>query len=104
MGQHQRLHVVEAVLDVAQVGQDQVDAGFVMAREQHPAIDDQQSAEMLENGHVAADFADAAQCGHPQAPWGQRPWRFEFRIHYRSTAAARMSAASASSWSAVAGT
>jgi hypothetical protein len=40
--QHQRLHVVEAVLDVAQIGQDQVDAGLVVAGEQHPAVDDQQ--------------------------------------------------------------
>ena len=38
--EHQRLDVVEAVLDVAQVGQDQVDAGLVVAREQHPAVDD----------------------------------------------------------------
>ncbi len=102
--QHQRLHVVEPVLDVAQIGQDQVDAWLVVTGEQHPAIDDQQTAEMLENRHVAADFADAAQCGHPQAPRGQRPRRFEFLVHYRSTAAARMSAASASICSAVAGT
>ena len=104
MGQHQCLHLVEAVLDVAQIGQDQVDAGLVVAREQHPAVDDQESAEMLENRHVAADFADAAQRGHPQTPRGQRPRRFEVCVHYRSTAAARISAASASICSAVAGT
>ena len=43
----------------------QVDTGLVVVREQHAAIDDQQSAQMLENGHVAADFADSAQRGHP---------------------------------------
>ena len=75
VSEYQRLDVVEAVLDVAQVGQDQVDAGFVVAGEQHAAVDDQQSAEMLENGHVAADFADAAERGHPQATRGQWPRR-----------------------------
>ena len=96
MGQHQRLDVVETILDLTQVGQDQVDAGLVVAREQYAAIDDQQPAEMLENRHVAADFADATERGDPQASPGQRPRRSEICIHYRSTAAARMSAANAS--------
>ena len=78
VGEHQRLDVVEAILDVAQVGQDQVDARFVVTGEQHAAVDDQQSAEMLENGHVAADFADAAEGRHPQATRGQWPRWFEF--------------------------
>ena len=104
VGQHQRLDIVEAVLDETQVGQDQVDARLVVAGEQHPAVDDQQPAEMLENRHVAADFADATQRGDPQTARGQRPRRCEICVHYRSTAAARMSAASASIWSGVAGT
>ena len=81
VGEHQRLDVVEAVLDVAQVGQDQVDAGLVVGREQHPAVHDQQPAQMLENRHVAADFADATQRGDPQSPWGQWPRRCEFFVH-----------------------
>ena len=96
VGQHQRVDVVEPILDEAQVGQDQVDARFVVAGEQHSAVHDQQPAEMLENRHVAADFADAAQRGDPQTSGDQRSRRFEIRVHYRSTAAARMSAASAS--------
>ena len=39
--EHQGLDVVETMLDVAQVRQDQVHAGFVMGGEQHPAVDDQ---------------------------------------------------------------
>ena len=78
VGEHQRLDLVEAVLDVAQVGQDQVDAGFVVPGEQHPAVDDQQPAEMLENRHVPADFADPAKRGDPQAAGGQWPRWFEF--------------------------
>ena len=76
--EHQRFHVVEAILDVAKVGQYQVDAGFVVTGEQHAAVDDQQSAEMLENGHVAADFADPAQSGDPQASRDQGSRRFQF--------------------------
>ncbi len=66
VGQHQRFDVVEPILDETQVGQDQVDAGLVVSREEHPAVDDQQPAQMLENRHVAADFADAAERGDPQ--------------------------------------
>ena len=81
VGEHQRLDIVEPVLDVAQIRQDQVDARLVVRREQHPAVDDQQPAQMLENGHVAADFADAAQRGDPQTARGQRPRRCEFLVH-----------------------
>ena len=63
--QHQRFDVVKPVFDMAQVGQNQVDAGLVMRGEHHPAVDDQQPAQVFENGHVAADFADAAQCRDP---------------------------------------
>ncbi len=109
--EHQRLDVVEPVLDVPEVRQDQVDAGLVVGGEQHPAVDDQQPAQMLENGHVAADFADAAQRGDPQPTRGQRAgWR-ELCVHVRTppgsprvTEAARMSAASSSICSGVAAT
>jgi hypothetical protein len=36
---------------------------------------------MLENRHVAADFVDSAQRGHPQTTSGQRPWRPKVTIH-----------------------
>ena len=81
VGQHQCLDVIEAILDQTQVGQDQVDTRFVVAGKEHPAVDDQQPTEMLENRHVAADFADAAQRGDPQTSRDQRPRRFEIRIH-----------------------
>ena len=110
VGEHQCLDVVEPVFDVTQIGQDQVDAGLVVGGKHHPAVDDQQAAQMLENGHVSADFADSAQRGHPQTTRGQRTWRLKVYIHLRaplahlSTEAARMSAASASICSAVAAT
>ena len=40
VGEHDRLDVVEAVPQVGEVRQDQVDAGLVLLREQHPAVDD----------------------------------------------------------------
>src|SRR4051812_35071120 len=104
MGDHQGLHVVEAVLDEAQIREDQVDTGLIVSREQHPAVHDQQPAQMLENRHVAADFADATQRCDPQSSGGQRPrWR-EFLVHWRNTVAARISAANASMASGEAGT
>ena len=81
VGEHQRLDVVEPVLDVPEVRKDQVDTRLIVRREQHPAVDDQQPAQMLENGHVAADFADTTQRGDPQSAWGQWPRRCEFFVH-----------------------
>ena len=83
--QHQRLDVVEPVFDVTQIRQDQVDARLVVGGKHHPAVDDQQPAQMLENRHVAADFADSAQRGHPQTTCGQRTWRLKVYIHLRAT-------------------
>ena len=75
VGEHQRLDVLEPILDEAQIRQDEVDPGLVVGGEQHTAVDDQQSAQMLENRHVAADLADSTQRGHPQPTGGQRPGR-----------------------------
>ena len=87
---------------MADVGQDQVDSGLVMAGEQHPAVDDEQPAQVLENRHIATDFADPTERGDTQrtcGKWGRR----KHRLSHRSTAAARISALSSSTWAAVAG-
>ena len=60
------LDVVQPVPDRAEVRKDQVDAGLVGLREEHAAVDDQQPAGVLEDGHVAADLAEAAEGDHPQ--------------------------------------
>ncbi len=52
-------------------GQDQVDPRRVLRGEQHPAIDDEQAPVVLEDRHVAADLADAAERHHAQAALGQ---------------------------------
>ena len=72
VGEHQRLDVVEAVPDRLEVGEDQVDARVVLLGEQHAAVDDQQPAVVLEDGHVPADLAEPAERDDPQAVLGER--------------------------------
>ena len=63
---------------MTQVGQDQVDAGFVMAGEQHPAVDDEQTPEMLgKPSALRPIFTNTAQGGHPQRTRRQRAWRLK---------------------------
>ena len=64
-------HLVEAITDRGEVGQDHVDAGLVLLGEQHPAVDDQQRALVLEHGHVATDLAQPAQGHDAEAVPGQ---------------------------------
>ncbi len=56
-----RLDVVEPVLDVLEVREDQVDAGVVVVGEEHAAVDDEQLAAVLDDGHVPADLTEAAE-------------------------------------------
>ena len=72
--QHQRVNLGEPVFDRPEVRQDQVDTGLVVLREQHPAVDDQEPAVELEDGHVTADPTDAAQRDYTQATFRQRGW------------------------------
>ena len=66
VGQHDADDLVEAVTDPGEVGQDHVDAGLVLLGEENPAVDDQQLALVLEDRHVAADLAEAAERHDPQ--------------------------------------
>ena len=50
-----------------EVRQDQVDSGLLLLGEEHAAVDDQQAAAVLEDRHVAADLAEAAERGDAQA-------------------------------------
>ena len=75
VGQHDRVDQVEPALEVAEVRQDQVDAGLVRLGEQNATVDDEQAAVVLEDGHVAADLAEAAQGDEPQAAFGERRGR-----------------------------
>ena len=65
--------LVEAIPDPGEVRQDHIDAGLVLLREQDSAVDDEQPAGMLEDGHVAPDLTEPAQWDDPKAVPGQ--WR-----------------------------
>src|SRR6478735_6908260 len=71
VGEHDRLDVVEAVTDVAEVRQDQVDARVVVLGEEDAAVDDEQAALRLEDGHVASDLAQPTERDDPQAVVGK---------------------------------
>ena len=71
VGQHQGLHVVQAVFDQMQSRQNQVDAGVVVRGKQHAAVDQQQLAVDLEAGAVASDVAETTQRNHAKGVCGQ---------------------------------
>ena len=60
--EHDRANL--AVAEVAEVGQDQVDAEVLVAREREPGVDDDGLAAELEDGHVLADLAEPAERDH----------------------------------------
>src|SRR3954454_15617108 len=83
VGEDDRLDVVQPVPDVAEVGQDQVDAGLLVVGEQHAAVDDQQLAVVLEHGHVAADLPETSERDDAQAVLGQLGWQAELDVGMR---------------------
>ncbi|MEI5101242.1 hypothetical protein RB200_25205 [Streptomyces sp. PmtG] len=74
------LDVVEAVTDGREIRQDQVDSGLLLLREEHSAVDDQQTPVVLEDRHVPADLAEAAERGDPQAALRELRRCAEFRM------------------------
>ena len=80
VGEDDGLDVVEPVPDVGEVREDQVDAGLVVLGEQHAAVDDEQPAGVLEDGHVAADLAQPAERDDAQAAVGERRRRAELGV------------------------
>ena len=49
------------VAEVREVGQHEVDAEVLVAREREPGVDDDRSPARLVDGHVLADLAEAAE-------------------------------------------
>ena len=74
VGQHQRLDVVQPVGDDVEARQDEIDARVVVLGEQHPAVDDQQLAVVLQHRHVATDVAETAERDDAERSAGER-WR-----------------------------
>ena len=61
-----RLDVVDAVAQVGEVRQDEVDPDHLGGREAQPDVDDDDPAVVLDDGHVLADLAEAAERQHAQ--------------------------------------
>ena len=59
VGEHDRQYL--APLEVTEVGQDQVDAEVLVAREREPGVDHERLAAELEDGHVLADLTEPAE-------------------------------------------
>ena len=54
------------VFEVREVGQDEVDAEVLVAREREPRVDDDALAAELVHGHVLADLAEPAERDDPE--------------------------------------
>ena len=60
VGQHDPAQQLLVFNDVIKIGQHQIDAVQVVFGEHDPAIDNDHVAAVLQQGHVLADFAQAA--------------------------------------------
>jgi hypothetical protein len=61
--EHDRVH--PDVLEVAEVGQHEIDAEVLVPREREPGVDDDRSSVVLVDGHVLADLAEPAERDDP---------------------------------------
>ena len=84
VGDHDRLEVVDALAQVGEVGQDEVDPELARGREAQADVDDHDPAVELDDHHVLADLAEPPegqdlQRAHARAgsssPWASRAVR-----------------------------
>lgn len=79
VGEHYRDDIVEPVFYCSEVREDEVDAGLIVFWEEHAAVNDEQAAVNLEDGHIAPDFPQPTQRDNPQGVvsqgWGCRQVR-----------------------------
>src|SRR5207237_8792130 len=70
VGEHEAHHLLAALAHVREVRKDQVDPEHLLRGEHEARVDDQDLAVVLEEGHVPADLAHAAQPDDPGAARG----------------------------------
>jgi hypothetical protein len=63
---HDRLDVVGPLAQIGEVGQHEIDPKHVGGREPESGVDDDDPAAVLDDGHVLADLAEAAEGQYPQ--------------------------------------
>ena len=61
VGEHNRLDVLEAAVEIAEVREDQVHPWLDVLGEEHPAVDDQQASVVFEHVHIATNLAKATK-------------------------------------------
>ena len=78
VGDEERLDVGAALLEVGDVGDDEVDAEHLLVGEHQPAVDDDDVVAVLEDVHVLADLAHPAERDDAErlvvGRWHRRPW------------------------------
>ena len=70
VGDQERLDVGLALLEVGDVGDDEVDPEHLLVGEHQAAVDDDDVVAVLEHVHVLADLADAAERDDPEGRSG----------------------------------
>ncbi|CAB4731483.1 unannotated protein [freshwater metagenome] len=107
MGEDDRLNIVKPVLDRAEIGEDEIDTGLGLLGKQDTAVDDEEPATELEDGHVAADLTEAAESEDPQGPGCELGGSGEFAVDHAAnprTSPAARSRRRTARWSSVAST
>ncbi len=85
VGEYHGHDVVQPVPDRGEVRQDHIHPGLGLLGEQHAAVDDEQLARVLEDGHVAADLTQAAQGDDPQPSFRQGRGGFQLGVRMTHT-------------------
>ena len=83
--EHDCLDVVEPIGDGTEIRKDEVDSGLGILGKEHSAVQDQQAAVKLEDGHVATDLAEPAQGQNSDRTWRKCWRRRQFAVHHRAT-------------------
>ena len=83
VGEHERIHLVQAWANVGEVRQNQVNAWLLGVREENTAIDEQQVAVVFDGVHVAADFAQTTESDDTHAAATVLWWRYELGVILR---------------------
>ena len=84
---HDRLDVVDALAQVGEVRQHEVDAELLGGREAQAGVDHDDAAVVLDDGHVLADLAHASQredaqgAAHPVGTGREQAVALEHRAH-----------------------
>ena len=95
VGQHHCHDIIKTIGDRREVRQDQIDTRLGILREQHAAVDNKQLAREFEDGHIATDLAETAECEHAQAAVGQGRGRRKLVVDHAVNPLTRPAARSA---------